>query len=53
MGSEVGVFGVQAQFLTNIVPVGDHRADRDAKDPGNLSLSGFLLNQIGSFACFY
>lgn len=37
MESEIGVFGLQVQFLADIVPVDDHRADRDAKDPDNLS----------------
>ena len=47
MGSEVGVFGFQIQLLADIVPVGDHRANREAKKLGNLLGSLSLLDQLG------
>jgi hypothetical protein len=52
VGSEVGVFGPQIQLLSDIVPVGDHRADGEAEELGNLFGAFPLLDQLGDLNLF-
>ena len=52
VGSEVGVSGLQIQFLADVVPVGDHRTDRDAEELGNLLGSLPLLDQLVDLKLF-